>query len=171
MKALTILLILLLLLPAASALESSRVFIVGMTYSDGQLFVNDQLVKFGYAPDRKIQPAAGIQAEIISDKGDVLYLFTFDIPDSEFTDAGQDNSTITGGLVRHSSTDFSLVMPYFEEAKEIVFLDQSGLELVAVEAEHPIEDIRSAELLALSLAFMALAIILLIAISRKRKKR
>lgn len=161
--------LLLLLVPAVIALESSRVYIVDMSYADGQLAVKDHLLKFGYAPDYRLQPESGFRIEVLSAEGEALYAFNFEIPTDEFTDIGEENATISGGLVRHSATDFSLVIPYFPDAKEIAFLDARGSQLGVLEAEQPEEKADYGFLIA-SVAVLIAAVLLIVFLSRRRKK-
>jgi len=140
----TILMIMLMILPIAIALESTKVYIVDLSYNDGKLIVNDEvIIKYGYAPDRVLQPLDGYKAEIISLDNDILYTFKFEIPLNEYVDIS-DNVTnqITGGLIKLTETDFALVMPYYDDAKEIVFYDETNNKAASV---HIMEEIGEKE--------------------------
>lgn len=137
-----IILIMLLILPIVFALESSKVYIIDLSYKDGELIINDKIVKYGYAPDRKLQPLEGYRAEIASLAGDILYTFKFKIPLDEYVDIS-DNITqeISGGLIKLSENDFALVLPYYDTAKEVVFYDEENNEVVSVDIEEEKEEL------------------------------
>ena len=94
-----ILITLLMILPITIALESTKVYIIDLSYKDGELIINDKIIKYGYAPDRALQPLEGYRAEIISFDNNILYTFKFKIPLSEYTDLSNNiTNELYGGL-------------------------------------------------------------------------
>jgi hypothetical protein len=130
MKKIILLLMLLLFVQIAYA---DRVMIVNLHYEKGKLSVVDKVEKFGYYPDRKIQPDSGHRAEIVSADDAVLYDFVFDVPLEHFTDIQMDASEIQGGLVRVDSIDFALILPSLPDAKQINFYNEKQEKILTVD--------------------------------------
>lgn len=128
---------LLIVLPVVLALESSKVYVIDFSYKDGELVINDKIIKYGYAPDRKLQPLEGYRAEIISLDNDILYTFKFEIPLSEYVDISNNiTNEITGGLIKLSENDFALILPYYDNAKDIIFYDETNNKVASVDVEE-----------------------------------
>lgn len=168
-----ILIILLMILPIAIALESSKVYIIDLSYKDGRLVINDKIIKYGYAPDRTLQPLEGYRAEIISFNNDILYTFKFEIPLKEYVDIG-DNITneISGGLIKLSETDFALILPYYNNAKEIVFYDEENNKAVSVDViEKKQEEVKKQNYLLWLIGFIILLVLIFLLVRRRKKKK
>ena len=131
-----ILVMLLMVLPIVIALESTKVYIIDLSYKDGKLVINDKIVKYGYAPDYKLQPLEGYRAEIVSVDESILYFFKFEIPLKEYVDVSDNESVIAGGLIKLSETDFALILPYYDNAKEIVFYDEANNKAASVDVKE-----------------------------------
>lgn len=174
-----ILMILLVVLPIAIALESTKVYIVDLSYRDGKLMVNDEIIiKYGYAPDRILQPLEGYKVEIVSFDNDVLYTFKFDVPLKEYVDIS-DNVTkqITGGVIKLTETDFALIMPYYDDAKEIIFYDELNNDVASVdikeekkEKEEEYEEGRNIWIWVFEFFVLLILIVLYVLHKRKEKK-
>lgn len=115
-------LILLLAIPMALAeVECSKVFVVNFEYDDGVITPKEKALKCGYAPDRIIQPEDGYIAEIISMDDKPLYSFRFKIPLKANVDMSDPLlNGLSGGMIILSKTDFALIFPYYDQAKNIV---------------------------------------------------
>ena len=111
-------LILLLFIAGSVGAASNQVLVLKLNYDNGGISLVNKTLKYGFYPDRNYQPENGYTLEIISNHDDVLYDFTFRQPNIMYVD-GTVNETLTGGIVAMDNVDFSLVVPYFEEAKEI----------------------------------------------------
>ncbi len=168
----TILIMLLMILPIVFALESTKVYIVDLSYRDGELIINDKIIKYGYAPDRKLQPLEGYKAEIISLGHDVLYSFKFEIPLKEYVDVS-DNVTqqISGGLIKLSENDFALILPYYDNAKEIVFYDEDNEEIASVHVEEEEKEEEQHNYWIWVLEFLILLVLVILFVRHKMKEK
>lgn len=126
-KALASLLVMLVIAQFTIAADG-QVLIVSFHYDEAGLSVQEQLIKYGYAPGIR----EGIfTAELIGADSSVIASIPFDIPLNEFTDIA-DNATgeLSGGIIRHNQTDFALVLPYEHEAKEIAMKGPLGKDIL-----------------------------------------
>ncbi len=121
-------LIFVLLLSVVLAVED-KVYVVDLHYKDGKITVNDIMVKTGYYPDRKLQPEKGYTLDLVSDK-EVLYSFKFEVPLKIYTDVIEDEE-VRGGIIILNESNFALVLPYFEEAKDIRIYDTRNKEVAS----------------------------------------
>lgn len=171
-----ILIILLVILPIAVALESTKVYIIDLSYKDGKLIVNNKIIKYGYAPDRALQPLEGYKAEIISFDNTILYSFKFEVPLKEYLDVS-DNITkqISGGLVKLTENDFALILPYYDNAKEIVFYDELSNKVTSVDVveEKKKEEVEEKEpnTWIWALEFLILLVLVILFIRHKIKEK
>lgn len=158
----------LVLLPATYAVETDKVMILSLHYDNGKVSLNDKLVKYGYAPDRILQPETGNKIEILDNAGNVLYSFNFEIPKGIYAEISDADGNIEGGLVERQDFDFALTIPYFEDAAEVKVLDESSVRIAGFEAREK-EEKRS--LFWTSIIGGAAVIVALIAYVKGRKKR
>lgn len=128
-KAISFVLALLMVLSVVLAVEN-KVFIVDLNYKDGVITIDDIMTKAGYYPDRKLQPEGGYTLELMSEEGS-LYSFNFQVPLKIYTDVIEDDGEISGGVVVLSETNFALVLPYFDDAKEIRIYDTNNKEILS----------------------------------------
>ena len=127
------LLLLFILIPVVTAQESSSVMLVNLHYDNGIITYNDRVIKCGYAPDYKIQPGEGYTAELISVDNKKLFSFTFEVPlkvTSEISDPTF--KTISGGIVKLTTTDFTLSFPHFDDAKEVAIYNPRKFKVLSV---------------------------------------
>ncbi|MBS3097873.1 hypothetical protein J4209_03720 [Candidatus Woesearchaeota archaeon] len=135
-KTLSTFFIFLLVITTAKA-QMSKVHILDLSYDNEVITLNDKITKFGYAPDRKIQPDDGYTAEVIAIDNSVLYSFRFKVPLELYLDITDPvTGELTGGMIKLDKTDFALVIPYFEDAKEIRLYNSSKQELLAIDVEE-----------------------------------
>jgi len=111
---------------------AQKVIILNFDYDNGKISFIDKTIKTGYFPDRKITPSKGYKLVEISDKYEVLYSFNFEVPRIIFTDISTEYGEIKGNMIVLNETSFSLVVPYFENLKEIKILDENQDELTTV---------------------------------------
>ncbi len=130
MNKIIILLILTLMLNIVLA-EENKVYIIDLHYKDEVITVNDIIIKTGYYPDRKLQPEKGYTLELISDDNFVLYSFKFEVPLKIYTDVIDENKEVRGGVIVLNETNFALILPYYDNAKEIKIYDNENKEMVS----------------------------------------
>lgn len=130
MRKIILIIFLVLLGSFAYAQETDLVRILKLHYENGDIEILESIVKFGYFPDRKIQPEKGYRLEIISETGEKLYEFRFEVPIKIFTDVENEQGELEGGIIFLDETTFALIIPYFEDEKEINIYNEKN-ELVA----------------------------------------
>lgn len=150
--------------------EANKVYILNLNYDNGKITLKDKIVKYGYSPDRKIQPEEGYRAEVASATGDVLYFFNFEVPSKIYVDVTEPGTNeLSGGIIKLDKTDFALVIPYFEEAKEIRFYDINNNMVLSVDAEERLSGKRNVLLWLMPIVF-AVIVLFLMLIYRKIRK-
>ncbi len=132
MKKLTFLLIALMLIGVVSA---EKVSVVNFNYDNGVITVKDRTVKLGHYPDKNYQPEEGYRVEVVDVSGGKLYSMRFKIPLKVFTDVSEGDG-IEGSLIILNETDFSLIVPYFEEAKDIVFYNPRNYRVATLDISN-----------------------------------
>ena len=148
--------------------ETNKVYILNLDYDNGKITLKDKIVKYGYSPDRKIQPEEGYRAEVVSVNGDVLYFFNFEVPSKIYVDVTEPRTQeLSGGIIKLDKTDFALIVPYFEEAKEIKIYDMNNNEILLIDAR---ESLSSRNMLMLWLIPAVVIITLLVLAYRKIRK-
>ncbi len=123
--------LLFLLLVCSFFVVASDVVLVSLHYEDGKLSLNNKYNLFGYYPDRKIQEGEYYLA-VVSSKNAKIYSFRFDVPNRIYVDS----SSKGGDVIVLNKVDFGLLVPYFEEAKEIVIYKENE-ELLTIENPKP----------------------------------
>lgn len=167
-----IVIMLLMILPIVFALESTKVYIIDLSYRDGKLIINDKIIKYGYAPDRTLQPLEGYKAEIISLDNDILYSFKFEIPLKEYTDISSNiTNQLSGGLIKLSENDFALILPYYDNAKEIVFYDGENNKVASVDIKEERKEEEKPNIWIWVLEFIILLILVVLFVRHKKKEK
>ena len=119
-----------------------KVYILDLKYDKGSITLVNQTIQYGFYPDRIIQPEEGYKCEVIAKDGSLLYSFSFDAPLKENVDVSvPEKEELTGGLIVYDKQNFALVIPYFDDAKEIRFSD-GGKDLLKVDVEEKAEGYR-----------------------------
>ncbi len=155
------------LIGMASA-EASKVYILNLNYDNGKITLKDKIVKYGYSPDRKIQPEEGYRLEVVSLNSEILYFFNFEVPSRIYVDVTNPGTQeLSGGIIKLDKTDFALVVPYFEEAKEIKIYDMNNNEILLINAQ---ESLSGRSMLMLWLIPAIVIITLLVLVYRKIRK-
>jgi len=111
-----------------------KIFMLELNYHAGSLFLLDVYKKNGFAPDRRIQPEEGYRAQVISKTAKILYAFTFGVPDILHYDYAEGDA-LSGGSVELDETDFTLVIPHFENAAWINLYYPHGILALSVNVE------------------------------------
>jgi len=157
-----IMLIILLFIPVVYA---DRIIILNLHYDNGDVSVLDKIETYGYHPDRKIQPNVGYKAEIISENGAILDSFKFKAPLEHYTDI-QEDGVLHGGMVVVNKTDFALIVPSLQDAKEIKLYNEKEENILNVEL---IDEKEFPKALIIVAILILLIIIISIVIVRKKK--
>ncbi len=118
--------------------EAGKVYVLTLSYQNNEISLVNVFIKQGFAPDKKIQPENGYEYRIVSSSSKTLYSFKFTIP-SELTlfdsGCGGCSSGCGGGTAVDSkssevaslaNTQFTLLAPFYKEARAINIYDQSA---------------------------------------------
>jgi len=124
--------LLIVLLMLISIVSAEQVAVVNFNYDNGVITVKDRSVKLGYYPDKNYQPDEGYRVEVVDINGDKLYSLRFKIPLEVFTDISEGDG-IDGGLIVLNETDFSVIVPYYEEAQEIIFYNPRNYRVASLD--------------------------------------
>lgn len=129
-----LLLLFILALPLVIAeVKCSEIVVVNFNYDNGIITPLDKLVKCGYAPDRKLQPADGYKAEMLSVDNEILHSFKFKIPlDVNFDLNNPIAKIISGGMVILNTTDFALIFLYYDDAKSIIIYNPEDSNIATI---------------------------------------
>ncbi len=111
-------------------IAQNEVFIVDLNYEDGELTVKEVMTKTGYYPDRKIHKGEDYTLDLVSED-EVLYSFKFEVPLRIQTDVINEDGEIEGGVIVLDKSNFALVLPYYDKAKEIKIYDNKNKEVVS----------------------------------------
>lgn len=109
--------------------QTDKVLILNFHYKNGVLGIKNKLIKYGFYPDRKIQPKEGYKLEIWSSENKILYTFKFQLPTKIYVDHSK-NDTLEGGIIVLNETDFALILPYFDNAKVIKIYNPRGYKII-----------------------------------------
>jgi hypothetical protein len=146
---------------------ADRVIIFNFNYDHGTITLKEQMIKEGYYPDRKIQPEEGYKCQLKNDAGRNFYSMKFDLPVNVFTDTLSNGNTV-GGVVILNQTDFSFVVPYIAESKDLVCYNKRGYETVREPIVHPL---MSAEQKDYNLIYFAILLLITLLIITYFKKK
>jgi len=113
---------------------ADMVYILNLHYEGGSITLIDKKVDYGISPDRLIQPEFGFRAELVDFNDDKLESFRFAAPNEMFVDYSSEGE-LHGGIIILDKTDFALVVPYYEELKEIKFYNKENMIISSVIVE------------------------------------
>lgn len=118
--------------------QESKIYDLRLNYDKGNIsLVSEIAVRSGYAPDRQVQPETGYKMDVLSMTDSVLYSFMFEAPNKICTDKIDPvTKALTGGCVEAEKSDFSFVIPYFENGKVINIYDPEGKKVFFASVEH-----------------------------------
>jgi hypothetical protein len=137
MKKLTMFILLIIVnISFAISQEQNKIILLDLNYNNGEITINKILTKMGYYPDRKDQPLDGYKLDLVSINNDILYSFRFDVPLTIYTDVIINNK-ISGNIIKLNNTDFALIMPYFDNLKEINIYDKNNKRVTTKEFTSP----------------------------------
>ncbi len=163
-----IILLVILILSLNIALAENKVYIVDLEYKDGVITVNDIVTKTGYYPDRKLQPERGYTLELVSEDDLALYSFKFQVPLKIYTDVIDSGGEINGGVIILNETNFALIVPYDDDAKEIKIYDTKSKEIVSASV---VPALGGRGALKWIFGFIIIFIVLFLFFYRKRSKK
>lgn len=167
---LIICMILALLCTFFAAAEANKVWIVSLHYDSAKttnkITMNEMVLKYGYAPDMKLQPEKGYRLDVLDDKNNAMYSFKFEIPDKIFTDITEENKT-KGGVIVLNQTDFAVVVPYYPNSIKIAVYDEMNKQVLGFNVNKEEKNIFNVLIIS---SITILMLIILILILRKNKK-
>ena len=159
------LILLLLLILTINIVEASKIYFLELNYDNGLLTIKDKKLLNGYYPDRNTQPNEGYRLEVASFSNEIIYSFNFEPPLTVYTDASDENGTLSGYVVKLKQKDFTITLPYSEDAKEINIYDKTG-EILSIDVR---EFNRKPKIIGIIMAVIILALILTLFLLLKRK--
>jgi len=112
-----ILLVLILTINIALA-EDNLVYLLDLHYDNGEINLNEISLETGYNPDRKIQ-YGDYKLEVISFDYTTIYSFNFRAPRIYADKSDKIKGEIDGAVIDLDEADFTLVIPYFKDGKDI----------------------------------------------------
>jgi len=131
MKRLLYALIFLLVIGSVSA---DKVTIFNFHYENGLLTLEDQLIKEGHFPDRKLQVEEGYSCSLVTKEGNDLHSLTFELPPVLTTEILIDGE-LDSEIIILNETDFSFIVPYFDASDEITCSNPRGFEILREDVE------------------------------------
>jgi len=111
-----------------------KIIMLELHYDSGSLSLLDVYKKHGFAPDMRIQPEMGHKAEVVSKSEKILYTSTFGVPHVLQHDY-PDGDVLAGGSIELNETDFTLIIPYFENAAWVNLYYPDGTLALSVNVE------------------------------------
>jgi len=96
----------------------NTIIMLELNYNSGSFSLLNVYKKHGFAPDRRVQPESGHKVQVISETQRILYAFTFAVPNILMWDY-PDGDILTGGSIELDETNFTLIIPYVENAVQI----------------------------------------------------
>ncbi|MDO8481312.1 MAG: hypothetical protein Q7S65_05910 [Nanoarchaeota archaeon] len=142
--------------------------IVKLHYDRGNITLADQVVKYGFAPDRKLQPDSGYRLEALDKKGAVLQSFLFDAPNVFIAEGSDEKGELSGGPVVLQQTDFALVLAYSPQLSSLRIKNTQNAVVGAISLEKG-QEFRATKVIAWSLLSLAM-ILALFAVFRRKKR-
>jgi len=108
--------------------EADMVWVMNMNYDKGEITLLDKTLKYGFFPDRNYQPEIGYDMEMVSFEDRVIYEFTFKRPNVIHVDRSN-GTNLEGGQIVLNNVDFTLIVPYYKDAKEVRIYNSEGVEI------------------------------------------
>ena len=105
-----------------SECKENQIYFLNLNYNYGDIELIDVSVRQGYSPDRKIQPEDGYKCEVVSFSDKILYSFKF-LPPLLIMGPPPLEGEEPTEPVYLNETDFTLLIPYFRNAKSINIYD------------------------------------------------
>ena len=103
----------------------SKVMVMKLNYDHGNVTLLNSTIKYGFSPDRRYQPEEGYKLKMTSFGDEKLYEFRFKMPNEIFIDGTDSNGEISGGKIVLDNINFALVVPYYDDMKEIKIYSKS----------------------------------------------
>ena len=117
------------LISFASAIQQPLIYYkLNLDYSYGNISINSTEIEFS---NEQIEPLFGFYSIIVKDSNDeILNITFFDVPNEILYDTADENGTINGGgFLELNETNFDILVPYYENAKEIVIYSENLTEM------------------------------------------
>jgi hypothetical protein len=160
--------ILILIILLSSFVSAEQVYLLNLNYDKGEITLKDKFVKNGFAPDYNLN-SGDYQAEIISSDNIRLYEVRFDIPLFIYSDRSDSFGEVSGDVIKRDIFDFTLVVPYFNNGKEInIYYKNERIFNTKVSSiqKSPVRNV----LIYIILGILVLGAIFFVILKKKRKK-
>lgn len=110
---------------------------IDLNYMNGKLSQNEVYVAQSKAPDRKALRKTDYVAKILSFEGNTLSTFKFEFPRIEWPAMPRENErgniSLMSSPVVMSDTNYTLLAPYFDNAKKMEIYDLNNSKLLTIE--------------------------------------
>ncbi len=147
----------------------NKVFVINLNYNQGSITYKNKIIKCGFPPDYKIQPEEGYRLELMSPEDKVVYSIKFEVPLKAYTDE-VNSYMLSGGLLILNQTDFALVLPYYENAKNIVIYNQNNEKILSINLTEEKPSMRKQSFIWVLLILIITIFIMLLLYRHKKKK-
>jgi hypothetical protein len=150
----------------------NRIFSLSLKYESGNINLVNVTLKYGFAPGRETQPTSGYTAEIISTQNAKLYSFRFEVP-NQYLQVPPLEGQPTGSVITLDNVNFTLITPYFTDAKQINIYNPDNKLLLSVDVSQYVEKEGSfinSSYLILAIAVIAIIIVILVIIYLRKRK-
>jgi len=121
---------LILLSSLVTATEFSRYYVIQLEFSNGELSLRNLNTELIEEPSKLI---GRYNAKLISSDETVLFNRYFGVPNEIiFDNVDESGRIVGGGTVVSNQTNFTLYLPYYSNAKEIILYDQNNIEKLRI---------------------------------------
>ncbi|MBR9700078.1 hypothetical protein GOV09_06480 [Candidatus Woesearchaeota archaeon] len=97
---------------------TQEVVVFKLHYDHGEVKVLNFTKKYGFTPDRRIQPDPGYMLRVLSDEG-VIHEFRFKVPNELIAEGTDETGELKGGKIVLEDMNFALSIPHFDEMTSI----------------------------------------------------
>jgi hypothetical protein len=137
------LIVLLAVVPATYAFSNIS-YVVKLDFENSKISNSSVILMDGTAPERLMQPDTGYTLRVMSSTDEVLYSFKFtpqtaimpDAPREIFDENGTQIAYPNETIKQPSKTTLVLVVPYYENAKSIVILDETNIVVLTIDVSN-----------------------------------
>jgi len=132
MKKLIFILLIISILGFVSSINFNEYYKLDLNYNQGEFSLNNLNIEFS---DTSIENYFGFYlADVIDSENESLNLSFFDVPNEILYDEVDENGTIVGGgLMILNETNFTIYVPYYENANQIIIYDENLTEKLRID--------------------------------------
>ncbi len=150
--------------------ESDTVYLLDLHYDMGEISLNNIKIETGFSPDRKIQ-SGDYRLEVISFYNRPIYSFNFKAPRVYSDKSDRLTGDIVGDVIDLEEADFTLVVPYFNDGKNIRIYKENNEIFSTDLSEFIIKQSPGRKFTFFYIILIALFIIVIIFLINKKKKK